>query len=181
MQVIKEPLKGLLVIKPSVFSDKRGYFFESFNRQVFEQAGIPTEYVQDNESLSAEVGVLRGLHYQAPPHAQDKLIRVIRGRVLDIVVDIRKNSETYGRHFRIEMTSTDKEMLFVPKGFAHGFVTLEPNSIFSYKCSALYNKESEGTIMWNDPELDLDWGVENPILSDKDRKGRSFKDFSSPF
>jgi dTDP-4-dehydrorhamnose 3,5-epimerase len=181
MEILKEPIHGLKLIKPKVFGDHRGYFFESFSKRVFDELGIKDQFVQDNESLSAEVGVLRGLHFQKPPHAQAKLIRVIRGKVLDVVVDIRKESPTYGQHFSVELSEENKLMLFVPKGFAHGFVTLEANTLFSYKCSDFYFPELEETLMWNDPQLSINWGVNTPILSEKDQQGTLFNDFSSLF
>lgn len=180
MTVEKTTLEGLLVIKPRVFEDARGYFFESFNEKTLAAAGLKTSFVQDNQSLSQK-GVLRGLHFQAPPFAQGKLVRVIKGAVLDVVVDIRKASATYGKHFSIELNEQNKTMLWLPEGFAHGFSTLEDNTIFYYKCNNYYNKESEGCIMWNDPALGIDWNVDTPLLSEKDRSGIPLKDFVSPF
>ena len=145
MEVIKTPLQGLLVIEPKVFKDHRGYFYESYNAEAFKQAGIDAVFVQDNQSLSQK-GILRGLHFQAPPHAQGKLVRVIKGAVLDVVVDIRKNSPTYGQHFSIELTEENFKMFWIPAGFAHGFVTLEDHTIFSYKCTDVYNKGT--TLNW---------------------------------
>ena len=138
------------------------------------------EFVQDNQSLSQK-GVLRGLHFQAPPYAQAKLVRVISGAVLDVVVDIRKNSPTYGKHFDIELNAENKIMFFIPAGFAHGFATLADQTLFAYKCSNYYNKNSEGTILWNDPDLNINWNIENPLLSEKDLTGKSLRDFVSPF
>ncbi len=180
MEVIETKIKGLLIIKPKVFADTRGYFFESYNEDVFKQNGINVHFVQDNQSLS-NAGVLRGLHFQAPPHDQGKLVRVINGAVLDIAVDIRKNSATYGQHVAIELNEENKTMFYIPSGFAHGFLTLRDNTIFSYKCTNLYNKASEGCILWNDRDLNINWNIQNPILSDKDLIGTPFKDFSSPF
>lgn len=180
MQVEKTFIEGLLVIKPKVFEDKRGYFFESYNEKLLQQAGLDTRFVQDNQSLSQK-NVLRGLHFQAPPHAQGKLVRVIKGSVLDVVVDIRKKSPTYGKHFALELNEQNKTMLWVPEGFAHGFVTLQDETIFYYKCNNYYSKESEGCVKWNDPGLAIDWNVSNPVLSDKDRSGTPFADFVSPF
>lgn len=180
MEVIETKIKGLLIIKPKVFADTRGYFFESYNEDVFKQNGIHVHFVQDNQSLS-NAGVLRGLHFQAPPHDQGKLVRVINGAVLDIAVDIRKNSATYGQHVAIELNEENKTMFYIPSGFAHGFLTLRDNTIFSYKCTNLYNKASEGCILWNDRDLNINWNIQNPILSDKDLIGTPFKDFSSPF
>lgn len=180
MEIVKTNIQDLLIIKPKVFSDDRGYFFEAYNNKVFSDNGLDLKFVQDNESKSQK-GVLRGLHFQKPPFAQGKLVRVINGAVLDVAVDIRKNSPTYGKHYKIELTESNKTMYWVPPGFAHGFLTLEDNTIFSYKCTNLYNKESEGSILWNDPDLNIDWGIKNPILSDKDKESQLFKDFESPF
>lgn len=180
MEVIKTPLEGLLVIEPKVFKDHRGYFYESYNAEAFKQAGIDAVFVQDNQSLSQK-GILRGLHFQAPPHAQGKLVRVIKGAVLDVVVDIRKNSPTYGQHFSIELTEDNFKMFWIPAGFAHGFVTLENDTIFSYKCTDVYNKAAEGGLLWNDPEMGINWGIEQPVLSEKDTINPSLKNFNSPF
>ncbi len=173
-------IEGLLVIKPKVFEDQRGYFFESYNEKLLQQAGLDTNFVQDNQSLSQK-NVLRGLHFQAPPFAQGKLVRVIKGAVLDVVVDIRKKSATYGKHFSLELNEQNKTMLWVPQGFAHGFVTLSDETIFYYKCNNFYHKESEGCVMWNDADLGINWATANPVLSDKDKAGTPFKDFVSPF
>lgn len=180
MEIIETKIKDLYIIKPKVFADARGYFFESYNKDAFTKQGIPVEFVQDNQSLSNK-GVLRGLHFQAPPFAQGKLVRVIKGSVLDVAVDIRKNSPTYGQHVSVELTEENKTMFFIPPGFAHGFATLEDNTIFSYKCTQTYNKESEGTLLWNDSELAINWILENPLLSDKDKVGTMLKEFISPF
>lgn len=180
MTVEKTFIEGLLVIQPRVFEDARGYFFESFNEKLFTEAGVSTHFVQDNQSLSQK-GVLRGLHFQAPPHAQAKLVRVISGAVLDVAVDIRNGSPTYGKHYSIELNARNKTMFYIPTGFAHGFLTLEDHTVFSYKCSGYYNKDSEGTLLWNDPELEIDWNVFAPLLSDKDKAGAELKNFKSPF
>ncbi len=180
MEIIETHIKDLLIIKPKVFADPRGYFFESYNEGVFKQHGITAHFVQDNQSLS-NAGVLRGLHFQSPPFDQGKLVRVITGAVLDIAVDIRKNSPTYGQHVAIELTEENKTMFYIPPGFAHGFLTLQDNTIFSYKCTNLYNKSSEGTVLWNDIDLQINWNIENPILSEKDLTGTKFKEFESPF
>jgi dTDP-4-dehydrorhamnose 3,5-epimerase len=180
MEIEKTEINDLLIIKPKVFEDERGYFFESYNQNIFSNLGININFVQDNQSLS-DKNVLRGLHFQNPPFAQAKLVRVIKGSVLDIAVDIRKNSPTYGKHVSIELTERNKTMFYIPEGFAHGFLTLEDNTIFSYKCSNFYNKESEGCILWNDPELKINWNVNNPIISDKDKVGTLFKDFKTKF
>jgi dTDP-4-dehydrorhamnose 3,5-epimerase len=180
MEVIETKIKGLLIIKPKVFADERGYFFESYNETTFKQKGINANFVQDNQSLS-NTGVLRGLHFQSPPYDQGKLVRVINGAVLDIAVDIRKNSPTYGEHVSIELNEENKTMFYIPSGFAHGFLTLRDGTIFSYKCTNIYNKESEGTVLWNDTDLNINWNISNPILSEKDLIGTPFKDFTSPF
>ncbi len=180
MEIIQTPIQGLLIIKPRVFADNRGYFYESWNRADFAKAGIHTDFVQDNQSLSQR-GVLRGLHFQNPPHAQAKLVRVIQGAVLDVAVDIRKDSPTYGQHFSVELTADNKISFLIPAGFAHGFLTLQDNTIFSYKCSALYNKDSEGCLLWNDPSLAIHWNTENPALSEKDLTGSAFRGFNSLF
>jgi dTDP-4-dehydrorhamnose 3,5-epimerase len=180
MEVIETKIKDLLIIKPKVFEDARGYFFESYNEGVFKQHGIDADFIQDNQSLSNS-GVLRGLHFQAPPFAQGKLVRVINGAVLDIAVDIRKKSPTYGQHVSIKLTEENKTMFYIPPGFAHGFLTLRDKTIFSYKCTNLYNKASEGTVLWNDRDLHINWDIQNPILSEKDIMGTPFKEFNSPF
>lgn len=180
MQIIKEPIPGLKLLKPTVFGDQRGYFFESFNAEKMHDLGISDRFVQDNQSMSQK-GVLRGLHFQAPPHAQAKLVAVLQGKVIDVVVDIRSASPTYGQTCKVELSAENKLQLYVPIGFAHGFATLEENTIFSYKCSNFYNQPSEGGILWNDPDLNIEWGIENPILSDKDQVNPLFKDFKTPF
>ena len=180
MEIIKTPLEGLLVIKPDVFADDRGYFFESFNREKFLNAGIDAEFRQDNESKSKK-GVLRGLHFQAPPYAQGKLVRVVTGSVRDVAVDIRKNSPTYGKWESVVLSGQNKLMFWIPAGFAHGFATLEDDTVFSYKCTSVYDKSSEGSIIWNDPDLGIDWGIGEPLISGKDRLSQGFKDLLSPF
>ena len=181
MEIIKTPIEGLLVLKPKVFGDERGYFFESFNQKVFEQAiGYKINFVQDNESLSQK-GVLRGLHFQKPPYAQGKLVRVNSGRVLDVAVDLRKESNTYGECFAIELSAENKLMFWIPPGFAHGFASLEDDTKFLYKCTELYAPLSEGTIAWNDKTLNIDWKLTSPIVSEKDQKGEEFCNFVTPF
>ena len=180
MQLIPTPIPDLFLIQPRVFEDARGYFFESYNKAAFEQQGIHVDFVQDNQSLSHK-GVLRGLHLQNPPYAQGKLVRVIQGAVFDVAVDVRKGSSTYGKWFGHELTEQNKTMLWIPEGFAHGFLTLEDNTVFSYKCTNYYNKASEDCIMWNDPAIGIDWKVSNPSLSDKDKEGKAFRDFVSLF
>jgi dTDP-4-dehydrorhamnose 3,5-epimerase len=173
-------IEGPLIITPRVFADNRGYFFEPYNRERYTEAGISEEFVQDNQSLSHK-GAVRGLHLQAPPFAQAKLVRVVTGAVMDVIVDIRKASPTYGKHVAVELTGENYRQLWVPTGFAHGFVTLENHTIFEYKCTQVYNKESEMGIVWNDPDLAINWMVEEPILSDKDVLLPRFRDFVSPF
>lgn len=180
MNIISTPISGLLVIEPKVFKDHRGYFYESYNATAFKEAGIDAVFVQDNQSLSQK-GILRGLHFQAPPHAQGKLVRVIKGAVLDVVVDIRKTSPTYGQHYSIELTEENFKMFWIPEGFAHGFLTLKDDTIFSYKCTDVYNKSSEGGLLWNDRDLNINWGITNPVLSEKDTQNPVLKDFKSPF
>jgi dTDP-4-dehydrorhamnose 3,5-epimerase len=180
MEVIETELNGLFVLKPKVFEDERGYFYESYNQNLFKLAGINFDFVQDNQSLSQK-GVLRGLHFQNPPHAQGKLVRVITGSVYDVAVDIRKDSKTYGKWFGLELTEKNKWMMFVPPGFAHGFLTLENNTIFSYKCTNFYNKASEDCLLWNDKDLNIDWNFDKPLLSAKDLEGKPFKGFFSQF
>ncbi len=180
MEIINTHINGLYIIKPKVFADGRGYFFESYNQNVFNAGGLNVNFVQDNQSLS-NAGVLRGLHFQAPPYEQGKLVRVITGAVLDVAVDIRKNSETYGQHVSVELNEENKTMFYIPAGFAHGFITLKDNTIFSYKCTNVYNKASEGTVLWNDKNLDINWNHGSPILSEKDILGTPFKTFVSPF
>ncbi len=180
MEIITTPLKGLLIIKPDVFEDERGYFFESFNHEKFLKLGLDLHFVQDNESKSKK-GVLRGLHFQAPPFEQGKLVRVMRGSVLDVAVDIRRDSPTYGRWESIILSGQNKWMYWIPAGFAHGFVTLEDDTIFFYKCTNVYNKASEGSILWHDGDLNINWGIENPVISEKDKAAPLFRQFNSPF
>lgn len=180
MEITETFLKGLYVIKPKVFEDARGYFYESYNNSVFEKAGLNLNFVQDNQSLSQK-GVLRGLHFQNPPFAQGKLVRVITGSVFDVAVDIRKSSPTYGKYFGLELSESNKYMMYIPEGFAHGFVTLKDNTIFSYKCTNYYNKASEDCLLWNDSDIGINWNIDNPLLSDKDKEGKKIKGFVSQF
>jgi dTDP-4-dehydrorhamnose 3,5-epimerase len=180
MQLIDTPLLDAKVIIPKIFEDERGYFYESFNAQNFKDHVGNFDFVQDNQSLSQK-GVLRGLHFQNPPYEQGKLVRVLAGSVLDVIVDIRKNSLTYGKHFSYVLCATKKHALWVPPGFAHGFLTLEDQTVFFYKVTNYYNKESEGCIAFNDSNLGIDWGVENPILSEKDKNASAFATFVSQF
>ncbi|AMS27202.1 dTDP-4-dehydrorhamnose 3,5-epimerase [Bacteroidetes bacterium UKL13-3] len=180
MEIEKVFIEGPLVIKPKVFSDSRGYFFESFSARFFKELGIDADFVQDNQSLSQK-GTVRGLHFQANPYAQGKLVRVVQGAVLDVAVDIRKGSPTYGKHVDIELTADNKTMFWVPPGFAHGFSTLEDNTIFLYKCTNLYHKASEGGIYWNDSSLNINWQVDEAIVSEKDQLLPTLEHFDSPF
>ncbi len=180
MNIIRTALSGLLLIEPRVFGDERGYFFESYNKRVFEEAGLHMEFMQDNESCSSK-GVLRGLHFQEPPYEQGKLVRVARGAVMDVSVDIRKDSPTYGKWEAFELSAKNKRMLWIPPGFAHGFLTLAENTVFIYKCTNLYNRESENSIFWNDPDLKIDWGIDRPLVSEKDQEAPFFRDLASPF
>ncbi|MFO8055608.1 MAG: dTDP-4-dehydrorhamnose 3,5-epimerase [Bacteroidales bacterium] len=180
MEIKETNIPDLFVVEPRIFKDERGYFFESYNRKKLKKAGLNVNFVQDNESKSQE-GVLRGLHFQKPPFGQGKLVRVIKGRVLDVAVDIRKGSPTYGRYHAVEISEENKKMFWIPEGFAHGFVTLEEDTIFFYKCTQYYNKESEGSILWNDPDLCIDWKRKDPVLSEKDKNAPGFSIFDSPF
>ena len=183
MEVIKTPIEGVLIIEPRVFGDKRGYFFESFNAREFaEKTGLQITFVQDNESMS-HYGVLRGLHFQCPPFAQSKLVRVVKGRVLDVAVDIRKNSPTFGKHVSVELSEENHRQFFMTKGFAHGFSVLSDEAIFQYKCDEFYAPHSEGAIAWNDPDLAIDWKIpmSQVLLSEKDMLHPLFREFQSPF
>lgn len=180
MEIIETELKGLYIVKPKVFEDARGHFFESFRSDRFVESGFELPFVQDNQSLSNK-GIIRGLHFQKPPHAQDKLVRVIKGAVMDVVCDIRKSSPTYGKVFSIELTESNFTMLLIPKGFAHGFETLADQTIFTYKCTDYYHPETEGGILWNSPELSIPWRENNPVLSEKDKHLPTFSTFESPF
>lgn len=181
VEVIKTPINDLLILKPKVFQDERGYFTESYNQELFDSY-IPsgTRFVQDNQSLSHS-GVLRGMHFQNPPYAQAKLVRVIRGAVLDVAVDLRKNSPSYGKHFSVELNETNFLQMFIPEGFAHGFLTLKDHTIFYYKCNNYYKPDAEGLLSWKDPDLNIDWNISNPVVSAKDQKGDAFSSFQSPF
>lgn len=182
MNVIKTDIEGVVVIEPRVFDDARGYFFESYSKRRFDEAVRPVEFVQDNESMSTR-GVIRGLHFQRPPFSQSKLVRCVRGAVLDVVVDIRRGSPTYGSHVAVELTGENRRQLFVPRGFAHGFAVLSDEAVFQYKCDNYYHPESEGGISIADRSLGIDWRI-NPaeaILSEKDLCNPMLRDFESPF
>lgn len=181
MEFIKTKFKDAYLIKPQVFKDERGFFLESYSRKIFFENGIEADFIQDNHSKSLKKGVLRGLHFQNPPMAQAKLVRVTKGAVLDVIVDIRKNSETFGQWQGFELSAENFSMLFVPRGFAHGFITLEDDTEFQYKCDNYYSKENEGGIVWNDPDLNIKWMIEDPILSEKDRILPEFSDLNPLF
>ncbi|MBR4755676.1 MAG: dTDP-4-dehydrorhamnose 3,5-epimerase [Bacteroidales bacterium] len=170
MNIIKTEIDGVVILEPRVFGDSRGYFFESFNRRAFEEAVGHVDFVQDNESKSS-YGVVRGLHFQKGEHAQAKLVRVVRGKVLDIAVDIREGSPTYGRHVAVELSGRNHRQLFIPRGFAHGFSVLSKEAVFQYKCDNYYCPSAEGAIAWDDPDLGIDWRIptDEVILSEKDR------------
>ena len=176
-------LPGVLVVRPERFGDARGYLSETWNRRVFAAAGLDVDFVQDNESWSAKAGTVRGLHFQAPPHAQAKLVRCVRGRLWDVAVDLRRESPTYARWTAVELSAENGLALYVPEGFAHGFVTLEPDTVCLYKCSAYYAPEAEGALRWNDPDLGIAWPVAEgeAVLSERDAAAPLFRDFVSPF
>lgn len=185
MNIVKTKIEGLLIVEPKVFGDARGFFVETYNKERYFEAGIATEFVQDNLSQSSK-GALRGLHWQQPPFAQGKLVQVIKGKVLDVAVDIRFGSPTFGEYVAVELSGENKKQFWIPPGFAHGFVSLEDDTIFSYKCTNLYNKDSERGVMWNDPDINVDWqlekyGIKEPIISDKDSKNVLLKDIEKDF
>jgi dTDP-4-dehydrorhamnose 3,5-epimerase len=180
LKITTTPIDGLLVIEPQIFKDSRGYFFESYNQDKMKAAGIVLSFVQDNQSLS-QMGAVRGLHFQAAPFEQGKLVRVVAGAVRDVVVDIRKNSPTYGQHFSIDLSAENQLMFWIPPGFAHGFETLENNTVFLYKCTNMYDKNSEGGLLWNDPAIGIKWQTSDAIVSEKDQILPLLKDFVSPF
>lgn len=181
MKVIARELNGLVLFEPRVFSDDRGVFFETYKNSVFnKEIGQEIEFVQDNHSIS-QPGVIRGLHFQAPPFAQGKLVRVVTGKAIDVVVDIRKGSTSYGEHATFELSERNKRILWVPEGFAHGFEALEADTVFLYKCTNEYNANSEGGLMYNDKALGINWQAKEPKLSQKDLVYPSFNEFKSPF
>lgn len=177
MNVIKTDIDGVLIIEPRVFNDARGYFFESYNQQEFNEKVGPVNFIQDNESRS-QYGVLRGLHFQKGEHSQAKLVRVVRGKVYDVAVDLRKSSPTFGKYVGVELTEDNHRQFFIPRGFAHGFAVMSETAVFQYKCDNFYAPQSEGAIMWNDPDLAIDWPVpaDKVILSEKDRRHPLLKD-----
>lgn len=182
MKVLKTDIDGVLILEPRVFDDARGYFFESYSRRVFDEEVGPVEFVQDNESCSSQ-GVMRGLHFQRPPFTQAKLVRCVRGRVLDVAVDIRKGSPTYGKHVAVELTEENHRQFFIPHGFAHGFAVLSDTAVFQYKCDNYYHPEADGGISILDPTLGIDWQTAPgaAILSQKDTSHPLLSDFDSPF
>lgn len=182
MNIIETHLPGVVIIEPRIFKDDRGYFFESFSQRLFEEKVCKTTFIQDNESKSC-YGVIRGLHFQKPPFCQSKLVRVIKGAVLDVAVDIRVGSPTYGQYAAVELTEENHRQFFVPRGFAHGFSVLSKEVIFQYKCDNYYAPQNEGAIAWDDPKLDIDWKIptEKAILSEKDRKHPVLKDLDPIF
>ena len=176
MNFIKTEIEGLVIVEPKVFGDHRGFFMESWSERAFAEAGLNYTFVQDNHSSSTVKGTLRGIHFQRGDKAQAKLVRCVRGRVLDVAVDLRPGSPTYKKWVAVELSGENKRMVMIPRGFGHGFVTLTDNVEFLYKADNPYAPESEGGIRWNDPELNIDWGVENPVLSDKDKVNPFLKD-----
>lgn len=182
MDILKTNIEGVLIIEPRVFTDSRGYFFESFSQKAYDEVIGHIDFVQDNESCSSR-GVMRGLHFQRPPHAQAKLVRCVRGSVLDVAVDIRKGSPTYGKHVSCLLTEHNHRQFFIPRGFAHGFAVLSDTAVFQYKCDNYYCPEDDGGISIIDPALDIDWRIDlnETILSDKDKRHPLLKDFDSPF
>ena len=180
MKIVNTPIEGLVVFEPNVFVDDRGHFFESWNKSFFKDYGLDLNFDQDNQSCSKK-NVLRGLHFQNPPYSQGKLVRVVNGSVLDVVVDLRRNSATYGKNFSIILNSLNKKIFWIPPGFAHGFLSLEDETVFCYKCTGRYNRDAEETLLWNDPTLDISWGINKPIVSSKDLKVVRFTDYSTQF
>lgn len=178
MEIITTPIEGLLLITPRVFPDNRGDFFESYTEKEFLQAGISYRFVQDNQSRSHKK-VLRGMHFQVAPFEQGKLVRVVSGSALDVATDIRKNSPTYSKSYSVTLSGKNNTMLWIPPGFAHGFLALEDNTVLLYKCTAPYHKDSERGIRWNDPDLNINWGISNPVLSDKDNRLPLFREYES--
>lgn len=177
MEVIKTDIEGVVIIEPKVFNDSRGYFYESFSQREFEEKVCKTTFVQDNQSCSS-YGVVRGLHFQKPPYSQSKLVRVVEGAVLDVAVDIRKGSPTFGKHVAVELTADNHRQLFIPRGFAHGFAVLSERVVFQYKCDNYYAPQSEGAIAYDDPALNIDWQIpaDKAILSDKDKAHKPLAD-----
>ena len=181
MEIRKTKLEGVLLVIPEIFQDERGFFMETYSKEKMKEAGIENDWAQENHSMSVTKGVLRGLHFQNAPHAQAKLVRVTKGAVYDVIVDLRKDSATFGQWEGFELRDDNFYMLYVPRGFAHGFCTLVDYTEFQYKCDNYYAPESEGAIAWNDPDLKIYWPVTDPILSKKDAEAQKFTDFVSPF
>lgn len=181
MVCVSTKISGVMLITPRVFGDHRGFFCETYNRRLFTEQGVCVEFVQDNEAFSVQAGVLRGLHFQRPPMSQAKLVRVVRGAVFDVVVDLRRDSPTYGQWEGFSLSAENHAQLFIPKGMAHGYLTLEPETLFLYKVDQFYSPEHDGGILWNDPDLGIVWPDLNPILSDKDLHLPSLREFNSPF
>lgn len=181
MKIDTTTLPDVLILTPDRFGDDRGWFSETFNAVRLQAQGIDMPWVQDNHSMSAKAGTLRGLHYQRPPHAQDKLVRCTQGAILDVAVDFRAGSASYGKWVGVELTPENRRQLLVPKGFLHGFVTLQPGTEVQYKCSDVYAPDCDGAVRWNDPDLAIDWGVTDPVLSAKDAAAPWFRDTASPF
>lgn len=182
MEIIKTDIEGVIIIKPQIFKDSRGYFFESFSQREFNEKVTPIQFVQDNESCSS-YGVMRGLHFQKPPYSQSKLVRCVKGSVLDVAVDIRKGSPTYGKHVAVELSAENHLQFFIPKGFAHGFAVLSEEAIFQYKCDEFYTPQSEGGIQLMDESLGINWPIsaDDAILSDKDKKYPKLSEITSDF
>ena len=181
MKFVPTTLEGAFIVEPEVFGDERGFFLESYSRKEFAKAGIDVDFLQDNHSMSAKRGVLRGLHFQKPPHTQEKLVRVVRGAVLDVIVDLRRKSPTFGKWESFKLSAKNFRMLFVPKGFAHGFCTLEDNTEFLYKASDFYAPKSEGGIAWNDADLGIDWPLKDLIINERDKNFPLLKELDNPF
>ncbi len=180
MNIKKTPIQGLLELQPNILKDDRGYFLESWNKEELNNKGFKFNFVQDNQSYSQK-NILRGIHFQLPPFDQGKLVRVVQGSAIDVAVDLRKKSPTYGKHHKVLLSDKKQNMFWIPNGFGHGFISLQNNTLFLYKCTNYYDKKSECSIIWNDPSLNINWGISNPILSEKDLQGISFKEFNSPF
>ncbi|SFD68878.1 dTDP-4-dehydrorhamnose 3,5-epimerase [Roseivivax sediminis] len=183
LEIEETALPGVVILTPKRFGDARGFFSESWNRKRMAEAGYDFDFVQDNHSLSAKVGTVRGLHFQSPPMAQDKLVRCGRGRLYDVAVDVRRGSPTYGKWVGVELSFENGKQLLVPKGFLHGFVTREPDTEIVYKCSDYYSPECDGAVLWNDPDIGIDWGIDasEALLSEKDQAAQRLADFDTPF
>jgi dTDP-4-dehydrorhamnose 3,5-epimerase len=180
LKILRTPIEGLLLIEPKVFGDSRGYFFEGYRKSALAELGFHSDFIQENESKSA-ANVVRGLHLQSPPFAQSKLIRVVAGAIFDVALDVRTSSPTYGKWYGMELSEENKLSMLVPEGFAHGFCSLSENTVVQYRCSAYYAPESELGVQWNDPTLGIRWPVQNPLVSERDKKWPSLADFRSPF